>query len=81
MSESTMTIDFLGNKFWRNSLGQYHRTDGPAVEWEDGYKAWYVDGERLGYGNEGFWALWDTLTPKQKRDPTLLSYLPGDFNV
>ena len=29
-----------GDKTWRNSAGQYHRTDGPAVERADGTKAW-----------------------------------------
>jgi hypothetical protein len=29
-----------GDKIWRNSAGQYHRTDGPAVERADGTKAW-----------------------------------------
>jgi hypothetical protein len=32
---------------YRNSKGQYHRTDGPAVEFADGSKAYYIDGKRL----------------------------------
>ena len=104
MSDSTMTIDEFGNKFWKNSAGLYHRLDGPAAEYLNGSKEWYVNGnphrlngpafdwvsvdklwyvngEFLGYGNKGFWKLWDTLPPEQKQDPVLLSYLPGDFNV
>lgn len=42
---STMTIDQDGNKKWRNQQGQVHRTDGPAVEYADGYKAWFLNGE------------------------------------
>jgi hypothetical protein len=26
--------------------GKLHRTDGPAIEWSDGSKAWYIDGKR-----------------------------------
>ena len=104
MSDSTMETDKFGIKRWKNSKGQYHRTDGPAVVGEDGIKswfvngqfhrlngpaveysngenAWYVHGEFLGFDDEGFWALWDILTPEQKQDHTLLSYLPGDYNV
>jgi hypothetical protein len=45
MSESTMEIDEAGNKFWRNSSGKCHRTDGPAVEWSNGDKEWLVGGK------------------------------------
>ena len=37
-----MQIEY-GNKVWRNKQGQYHRTDGPAIEWENGTKIWYVN--------------------------------------
>ena len=40
--------EIIGNtKIWRNSNGQYHRTDGPAVEFADGSKVWYINGKRL----------------------------------
>ena len=104
MSESVMEIDKSGHKVWRNLEGQYHRTDGPAIEFLDGTKYWYVNGklhrldgpaveysdgdkwwyvndECLAWNDEGFWTLWDTLTPVQKQDPVLLSYLPGGLNV
>ena len=33
-----------GIKWWRNSQGQWHRDDGPAIEWADGTKQWYKNG-------------------------------------
>ena len=30
---------------WRNVEGQYHREDGPAIEWTNGSKFWYLHGE------------------------------------
>ena len=39
-------IDADGDKYWHNANGLYHRTDGPAVEWADGSKDWYIDGKR-----------------------------------
>ena len=49
LDESTeqpvMTVDKNGDKRWRLN-GEYHRTDGPAIEWADGSKAWYINGER-----------------------------------
>ena len=29
----------------RNEKGELHRTDGPAVEYADGYRAWYLNGK------------------------------------
>ena len=42
---SQMEIDRNGNKIWRNSIGQKHREDGPAVEKYNGAMAWYVNGK------------------------------------
>jgi len=39
-------IDKYGNKIWLNFQGQYHREDGPAKEYTDGYKAWFINGKR-----------------------------------
>jgi hypothetical protein len=61
--------------------GKCHRLDGPAVEYSNGHKEWWVEGKRLGNNEEGFWALWDSLSDEDRANPTLLSYLPGDFNV
>ena len=33
-------------KEYKNQLGQLHRTDGPAVEYSDGDKFWYINGKR-----------------------------------
>jgi hypothetical protein len=32
---------------WYNDKDQLHRLDGPAVERSDGYKAWYIEGQRM----------------------------------
>ena len=37
-------INKLGNKIWYNEQNQYHRDDGPAVEWADGSKEWWLNG-------------------------------------
>ena len=38
-------VDASGNKRW--CLGRnYHREDGPAIEWEDGDKEWWLHGKR-----------------------------------
>lgn len=42
--ESRMTIE-NGEKIWRDAKNQFHRLDGPAIEWQDGTKYWYVNHE------------------------------------
>jgi hypothetical protein len=44
----TYTVTVSDNKTieWRNSDGKRHRKDGPAIEFADGGKHWYVDGKR-----------------------------------
>ena len=42
---SNPKIDSAGTKRWYNADGQLCRVDGPAVEYADGYKAWYVNGQ------------------------------------
>ena len=56
--QPTMTVDAEGNKFWRLPNGKRHRVDGPAVEWANGDKLWYVndklhreDGPAVEYAN------------------------------
>ncbi len=34
----------MKRKEYKNELGEYHRTDGPAIE-EDGNKWWFVNGQ------------------------------------
>ena len=38
-------IDRFGTKYWKNDKGQLHREDGPAVEYADGSKWWYLNGK------------------------------------
>ncbi len=37
-------VDVDGNIFYLNKKGQYHREDGPAIEWNDGDREWRVKG-------------------------------------
>ena len=39
-------IDGVGNKFWYNKNREFHRENGPAVEYSNGNKCWYFNGER-----------------------------------
>jgi hypothetical protein len=32
-----------GIRIWKNSAGQLHRLDGPAIEWSNGTKEWWFD--------------------------------------
>jgi ribosomal protein L20A (L18A) len=56
MQEQYIWIDDYGHKFYYKDreMTIYHRLDGPAVEWSNGYKEWsneykewYVDGKKL----------------------------------
>jgi hypothetical protein len=42
---SILTIE-NGNRVWRNEAGQIHREDGPAVEYANGTKVWYINNLR-----------------------------------
>ena len=44
--KSKLKIDQDGTKVWRNSLGQLHRLDGPAIKYANGAKSWYQYGKR-----------------------------------
>ena len=39
----TVKVYNNGDKLWCLN-GRRHREDGPAVEWADGYKSWYLNG-------------------------------------
>ena len=45
MSDSTMTTDKWGTKRWTNSRGLYHQIDGPALEFKNGHKEWWLSGK------------------------------------
>jgi hypothetical protein len=44
MMRNGLHINASGTKVWYLN-GQYHRTDGPAVEFADGGKGWYLNGQ------------------------------------
>ena len=50
MKEQYIHIDDHGNKFYYSdkemTVRLRHREDGPAIEWVDGSKAWFINGER-----------------------------------
>ena len=45
MQTYKVTVDEDKNRYWYNDKDQLHRLDGPAIECEDGYKAWLVEGK------------------------------------
>jgi hypothetical protein len=45
MTDLICETDGSGTKRWRNEEGKLHRFDGPAVEWADGDREWYIDGK------------------------------------
>jgi hypothetical protein len=42
---SNPQIDKYGTKYWYNEKRKFHRLDGPAIEYADGDKFWYIEGE------------------------------------
>ena len=46
MKTYKVTKDNDGTIRWYNEDNQLHREDGPAREWADGGKAWYLNGQR-----------------------------------
>jgi hypothetical protein len=43
--EGELVVNDLGTKRWRNKEGNYHRLNGPAIEWRDGTEYWYRHGK------------------------------------
>jgi hypothetical protein len=41
-----ITVDEDGNEFWKDCHTRFHRTDGPAIIWNDYHMSWHVDGRR-----------------------------------
>jgi hypothetical protein len=41
-----LEIDKNGNRRWKNEKGELHREDVPAIEYVNGTKCWYLDGNR-----------------------------------
>jgi hypothetical protein len=46
METYTVTVNDNKTIEWRNSAGKLHREDGPAIEWSNGTKEWWLDGKR-----------------------------------
>ena len=44
--ESQMEVDENGDKTWTNKQGQLHRLNGPAADYTNGAKEWWVNGKR-----------------------------------
>ena len=41
-------VDIFVGQYWRWLLnGKLHREDGPAIEYANGTKEWYVDGKKI----------------------------------
>jgi len=51
MTKFIVTVDENGNlpwcTLWRNERYELHRTDGPAIEYADGGKYWYLNDVEL----------------------------------
>ena len=43
-------------KTYKNDKGQLHRTDGPAIEYPDGRKAYYINGIEYQEVEFNFWS-------------------------
>ena len=43
---------YTNNKYWYNRNDSIHRLDGPAIEYANGDKYWYINGK--GYSEEEF---------------------------
>jgi hypothetical protein len=41
--KSIEEVDEDGSIRYKNSKGEYHRTDGPAIEYANGTKIWYIN--------------------------------------
>jgi hypothetical protein len=46
MKTYKVTIDESGTTRWYNANNKLHREDGPAVEWANGDKFWYINDKR-----------------------------------
>ena len=46
MQTYKVTVDKDKTIRWYNEKGHFDRLDGPAIEYANGYKAWWVDGKR-----------------------------------
>jgi len=47
MKTYKVIVDEYGAIRWYNEAGQLHREGGPAIEWADGSKSWWLNGQFL----------------------------------
>ena len=45
MKTYKVIVDNDSSIFWYNENDQFHREDGPAIEWADGSKQWFINGK------------------------------------
>ena len=45
MQKPICEVDIFGNKFYKNYKGEFHREDGPSIEYNDGTKLWYKNNQ------------------------------------
>ena len=74
MKTYKVTVDEEGTILWYNKSNKLHREDGPAVEYADGYKAWYLNGKlhredgpavEYAYGGKYWYINGEKLTEKE----------------
>jgi hypothetical protein len=61
-NDSRMYKNKYGNKVWRNSRGEIHRVDGPAVIYSNGEKEWVIN--NIVYATKEGW--FDALSDEAK---------------
>jgi hypothetical protein len=79
---TTCTINEHGDKIWTNEKGEYHRKDGPAWEWSNGTKFWFIndenhreDGPAREFANgDKWWVIHDRL---HREDGPAIEYANG----
>ena len=42
-----ISIDEHGTIYYKDNKGDLHRENGPAVKYKNGYKEWWVNGEKI----------------------------------
>jgi hypothetical protein len=74
MQTYKVTVDEDKNICWYNDKENRHRLDGPAIEWANGHKEWWVNGKlhRLDgpaieykYGHKEWWVNGKLMTEKE----------------
>ena len=46
METYKVTVNDKGTTRWYNAKDEYHRVGGPAIEFSDGGKQWFIEGKR-----------------------------------